>query len=727
MKRFFVTLTAVLLLFATLISCGDGNTTDTTAAVTTDGATTTEPAQGEDLPDNANPVAEKTMVWPEGQMFPTFSAPDGKLTAFVKDGITDGELMTLSCMEGLVNAVQTRMVILEGGTEGWLGSTKMKYTKVGGNDRYAKIKELAEGSVAGVVIYNDTKQSEMLALACTVANTMRAIPIQKGIYTIWKRKGIELPVLADLTELEFKNKLEIYQYMYDYWWAKCNHRLVLVQRNGLFQMRDLAAATGSAVIHLSCNETKDPKEVKLFKKFLADLEPGKSIITGWYEDQERELMVVASQCGLSCVPSDFFSNGTVFAQDEEIKINAVPDMPELENKIYIAYFLSDGDNIQYDMGAMKEYWTNNLSRKGQVAINWTISPALVDIAPGMMNFYYKNASDKECFVCGPSGMGYSMPINTFGPRAGASNFKNDDFTKYIELTNTYLQKSGLRAVTIWDNLSKSQREIYSSVGTYLYGITVQNFTNASLSLKYTGVVNNMLIQQMTPAYYANNAEGTNPLSNIQGDIKNAVSYLKYNGKTPVFVATQVSVWAYHDVSQVVQLEKTLSDYYAKTYGEDVVEFVRADHFFNLYYQANGLPFDLTLTSGISASATSNSGDADLTTDGTPSDKSIWVASDKGAQSVTYDLGGTYDLSRVMLYNAETNGLDKSLNTKSFTVEVSSDGKTFTKVAQVKDNTESFLEVKFDAVSGSYLRINITEAGADDVARIADINIYGAVK
>ena len=266
MKRFLVNLIAVLLLFATLISCGDKGGTDTTTAE--GDVTATEPSTEENIPDNANPVAEKTMVWPEGQMFPTFSAPDGKLTAFVKDGITDGELVTLSCMEGLVNAVKTRMVILEGATESWLGATKMKYTKVSGADRYAKIKELAEGSVAGVVLYNDSKQGEMLSLACTVANTMRAIPIQKGIYTIWKRKGIELPILADLTELEFNNKLEIYQYLYDNYWEKCNHRLVLVQRTGLFQMRDLAAATGSAVLHLSCNESKDPKEVKLFKKFL---------------------------------------------------------------------------------------------------------------------------------------------------------------------------------------------------------------------------------------------------------------------------------------------------------------------------------------------------------------------------------------------------------------------------------------------------------------------------
>ena len=103
----------------------------------------------------------------------------------------------------------------------------------------------------------------------------------------------------------------------------------------------------------------------------------------------------------------------------------------------------------------------------------------------------------------------------------------------------------------------------------------------------TGVVNGKLIQQMTPGYFAKNAEGTTPLTDIERDIKNAVSYQKYDGSKPVFVSAQVSVWAFHDADEVAALEKDLSEYYAGIYGGDVVEFVRADHYFELYNKANG--------------------------------------------------------------------------------------------------------------------------------------------
>lgn len=728
MKNALKTFTVLFLLVAMLVSCQTGATitpgsddTNNDPDVTTTAKDNTEPLS-EPLA-----VANKNMTWPESQVFPTFSEPEGKLIAF-PSGIlsSDLEMAALSCMEGLVNSVKTRMVILEGGTGTWLSAYGFKCTTANESNAYDYIKDLCKDSVAGVVIYSNAKNEEYLNLACTVANTMRAIPLPLNLYKKWVRKGIDLPIVADISDLEYTKTVDIYKYMYENYWDKCNHDVIVVQRPGLrVHMRDLAAAVGGAVVHLSCS-SNDSAEVKLFKKFLNDMTPGKSIVTGWYEDQERELMTVASQCGLSCVPADFFSNGTVFAQDLDIAIPAVPDMPELENKIYIAYFLSDGDNIQYDMGAMREYWDNNYSQRGKVAVNWTISPALVDIAPGMMNYYYTKATDSECFVAGPSGLGYSMPMNSWGANVG-NNFRSDDkFTAYIQMTNRYLQQSGLRVVTIWDNLSTSQRKIYSSEGTYLYGLTVQHFTNGSLNAGYTGVTNDMLIIQQTPGYYANNSEGTNPLSNISGDIRGAVSYLKYNGTAPVFVATQVSVWAYHDVRKVVELEESLSDYYAKIYGADVVEFVRADHFFNLYYEANGMPFDLTLKSGLTASATSNSDAAALTVDGTPSGESIWIASENGAQSVTYSLGGSYDVTEVALYHAETNGLEASLNTKAFTVEVSSDGTNWTKAAEVNDNSASWNDVQFEAINGSYVRITITDAGSDGIARIADIDIYGKI-
>ncbi len=667
-------------------------------------------------------ISEKNLDWPDDQIFPYFSEPEDELIAFPDNILSHKEMVALASLQGFVNAIETRVAILAGDVSKWLGDYGYRYKTVSGEDVYRYIKELCKDSVAGVVLYSDELSAEYINIAASIGNTMNALPLTAEDYDKWCSEGIALPVLADIRGLAYDNPTEIYKYFFDNYWDDCNKRIIFVQRPGLaFEMRDLAAATGSAVVYLSCT---GGTETWLFKQYLNDMTPGKSIVTGWYADQERELMNAAGKCGLSCVPSDFFSNATVFAQKQDIAVPTVPDMPELENKIYIAYFLSDGDNIQYDMHAMREFWDNNSSQKGKVPVNWTISPALVDIAPGMMNYYYRGATDTECFVCGPSGMGYTMPKNTFGKYTGNQFPDSKKFAAYVDMTNRYLQKSGLRTVTIWDNLSITQRNIYTERGTYLYGLTVQHFTDSSLKKRFTGVTNDMLIMQMTPGYFAQNAEGNHPLTKIGDIINDAVNYLKYDGSKPVFVATQVSVWGYHNIGDVVALEEYLSDYYEEIYGKDVVEFVRADHFYNLYYEANKLPQDITLRSELTATATSGSDKAMLTADGTCYGESIWTAEAEGVQSITYSLGGTYEVNEVAVYHAEANGLDASLNTKSFTVEVSTDNVNWTTAAEVKGNTASWSDVQFKSVKASYLRIAINEAGSDNIARIADVDIYG---
>ncbi len=668
---------------------------------------------------NDNPSAG--FYWPKGKIFPSFSKPEGELIAFPQDLFPAEEMMALACLQGFANKIKTGAVILDGDVEAWLNEYGFTWKRATRENAYDYIRKLIEGAVDGAVLYSTELSREYMNLASSVGNTMRALPLTEEVYNRWAQNGIELPVLADLRNLTFKEPADMYRWFFDNYWNNCTHRILVVQRTDLaFQMRDLASAVGGAVIYLSC---AGGAETRLFKKYLNTMTPGESIITGWYAGQERELMTVAAQCGLSCVPSDFFRNPTVFAQKIHVKSPAVPKQPELENKIYIAYFLSDGDNIQYDMGAMRLFWNDNRRHRGQVAVNWTISPALVDIAPGMMNYYYADATDKECFVCGPSGMGYTMPVNTFGANTGIQFLSDKKFSSYVSLSDRYLQKAGLRAVTVWDNLTPSQRRIYSGA-SYLYGLTVQNFTNASLWIHYTGVKNNMLFMQMTPAYFASNAEGTTPITRIENDIDEAVKYMRYNGQAPVFVAAQSSVWAFHNIEDVIYLEKHLSDKYAETYGEDVVEFVRADHFFNLYYEAHGLPQDVKLKPGFTANA-SGGENADLTCDGVCSADSMWTAAEPGEQSVTYSLGGEYAIEKISLYHAEAAGLDPSLNTKAFRIETSADGESWSEATSVKGNTESRTTVRFSPKKASFVRVTVTDPGADGIARIADIDIFGS--
>jgi hypothetical protein len=153
-------------------------------------------------------------------------------------------------------------------------------------------------------------------------------------------------------------------------------------------------------------------------------------------------------------------------------------MPALSNMAYIAMFISDGDNIQYMQRALRRIWDANATNRGKVAMNWTVAPGLVDIGPGILNYYYSTATPLDCFVTGPSGMGYMMPVNTLRePGAPVGEFLKDGdrADAYARLTQTYLDRAGLRVVTIWDNATPRQRAAYAEHCRSLLGATVHNF------------------------------------------------------------------------------------------------------------------------------------------------------------------------------------------------------------------------------------------------------------
>lgn len=722
-------LTAALLLPSVIACQSSVSTVDTAAteASTTPGVTTKVP-DGYPYPTTPQTPSAANLSWEAGQIFPTFPEGAGELDVIVGNNLTNEEMIAYTCLQGQVNARGIRMAVYVDSVEEWAkvyGYTANKATTRSQRDEIVK-KYASE--ITGVVLYTSRQArtcADFANLATTVANSKGAIPLTESLYQAWRTRGIDLPVVEDLTDLELEDKIDVYNYLYTNYWKDCSKRLLFIQDPTFHQMRDLAAATGAAVIHLSCS-AEDAQELRIIKKFFNDLTPGESMLMGW-NGQERELMTTAAQYGLSCVPADYFCSPSLFAREMDVKINAVPDLPGLENKIYIAFYFSDGDNIQYNMNAMKEYWDNSSRYRGQIPINWTISPALLEVAPGMMNYYYQSATEKECFVSGPSGLGYTIPVNSFGANQGNNFTNNEYFTAFTRLTNRYLAATGLRAVTIWDNLSASQREIYTTEGTYLYGLTVQNLVNGSLNLGYTGITNDMLIQQLTPGYFAKNEEGTNPLTDMTGDIERAVRHLGYDGTAPVFISCQVSVWGFHNVPEVISFEKHLSDKYEAIYGEDVVEFVRADHYFNLYNQANGMPYDLTLRSDISVSASTASDNAALAADGTP--ETVWEATEDGEQWLMFDFGETYSLSEVSVFFAEMEGEKYTAadNVQAMTVEVSTDGKSWTEVASLADNAEAWVCLSFEAVEGRYLRITVTDFGESGIARIADVNVNGVAK
>lgn len=637
------------------------------------------------------------LLWPEDRLLPCFLPPTTLKTLDMPAiGLSDQERIMCCALQGLVNRTRPRILLYNHKEEAitiWPTANNLKTSAV--SSAYALVKQF-KGEINGLVLYSTEKSEHYANLAMTIAGLDRLLPVTAEIQEKLKKNNMEFEVKVDLTKLTYSSAKDIYNYLYNNYWSRCNHRLLISERPLIPYVHDIGVACGSACVYL---DPRNSGENTVLEKMLKTMTPGRDFVFGWFPE-ERSGMGAATKFGLTTVPGDFFENASVYsAVNKPVKIMPVPKRPKLENKVYASIYLSDGDNAQYCEHAMAKIFEQG--GRGKLALNWTISPALVDIAPNMLNYYYKKATANDCFVSGPSGLGYIMPYN----KITNSYYRTAQLDAYTKLTNRYLEKSGLRVITIWDDINDVQRKNYGENCTYLYGLTNNHGSRATLSKRLAYV-------PFSPDY-APSSESVR--DHWKGDIN------KFNGTAPVFVTGQVSVWdaGPDKLASLPGLVDALSP------GNVLI--VRADHWFSYYCEANRLPFNLCMLQNAVVTSSPVKTKVEYATNGTPSDGYMWISSEtNGTAWVQMDFQENFKISRYVIRHAEAGGLEPQLNTRDFTVEVSLDGQDWTTIGTYTDNLAPVTEASLaTTVTARYVRVNVTNGGADGIVRIGDIEIYGA--
>lgn len=650
------------------------------------------------------------LCWPEDRLLPLFLPPATSLRAvdMVSSSLTDEERVMLCTFQGIVNRTCPRILLYNHNEEPrttWPTAHNLRASTVSASRAYALVK-LYVDEFNGLVLYSNERSEHYSNLAATIAGLERLLPVTADIRAKLVAAGVDLPVVVDLTTLTMNNALGVYTYLYDNYWSRCNHRLLISLRPTIPYVHDIGAACGSACVWL---DPRNGSERLLLDKMLRDMTPGRDFVLGWYPE-ERSGVGEATRYGLSTVPADFFENTTVYsAVSGPVKIAPVPKRPKLENKVYATVYISDGDNIQYCQHAMAKIFEQ--SGRGKIPLNWTISPALAAISPMMLNYYYRKATTNDCFVSGPSGLGYAMPYDAHNARYYASSTSANLIAPYTQMTQRYLERSGLRVVTIWDNVSSTQRKVYADNCPYLYGLTINDWERQAGRLTYSIQDDHLPIAPLYPCY----ANGVDVITDFfNRDIKN------FTGTEPMFVTGQATVWD-AGPDKLVELKDKLN---ALSPGN--VSIVRADHWFSLYSEAHHLPFNLAMLQDVEITSSPASTKADLAADGSPSEDYIWISkADETDVWVQFDFKEPYTLSRYVVRHAEAAGLAPQLNSRDFTIETSLDGQTWTIAGSHALNTAPVTDATINPVQARYLRVNVTNAGADGIARIADIEVYGA--
>ncbi len=512
---------------------------------------------------------ETGIRWAEGQVIPHFSKPAETLDGLsvASREMPDTEKMMFAALQGIVNKNQPRIYLFDVEREG-----KYKWSKILGlnineyqPEKQWELVRKYKKELSGVILYSTEKSRHYMNLAATVGGLRNALPVTPNEYNRLVGEGINLPVLVDLTPLSLTTPAEIYNYLYDVYWDECTKRLLVSLNDHIpANIRDIAVASKAAIIWL---DPRNAEENTVLKRFLGDMKAGESIILGWWAE-ERAGIGIGTEYGISTIPADFYENATVHAGlPHKIEFPVAPEKPKLENKIYITIFMSDGDNVQYCQHAMSQLWDDK--SRGSIPINWTISPGLVDIGPGILNYYYRTATSNDCFASGPSGLGYMLIYDAHNYKWNLTN--PSLFQKYARLTQRYLEKSGLRVITIWDQINEEQMDIFARECPYLYGVTQQDWERQQGKIPSFIKQNKLAFIPNYPCY----ANGVDVIYNMNKD-----TIASFDGSHPVFLAAQGESWKMRPENLLALKERL------EQLSPGNIIFCRGDHFFALYNEAN---------------------------------------------------------------------------------------------------------------------------------------------
>ena len=206
-------------------------------------------------------------------------------------------------------------------------------------------------------------------------------------------------------------------------------------------MRDLAVALSSVVVASGPGGG--------YELALEHARPG-GLVFGWDRYAEYDFVVRASQHGLTLVPADWLLNlplymsgdtGLAFDLPERADARQVSDRADDPDARYVAFILSDGDNLCWttgDLTTRKDMWAS--PSRGKIPFGW--GAALVDAMqtnPYAVEFLRSTASPNDELVQYSTGYCY---LDKFGKTRGG----REALARMLNANHPFLEVLGARVM-----------------------------------------------------------------------------------------------------------------------------------------------------------------------------------------------------------------------------------------------------------------------------------------
>jgi len=302
----------------------------------------------------------------------------------------------------------------------------------------------------------------------SIATTLAGI--NRALLTDHKLEGHE--VAYDFHNNQLTNKAQAYRWALTEALPKCDHHQSVYLDEGLSWLRDYAMQQKLFAFNL--DPLNDPQDGGLLDEILSHY-PAQTRVFGWAsgafarKDKQQNGVTVEnalvnrlSKRGMMLVPADYAGNLSFYIQTRshvtKFEQHRLQRNPSLEpGKRYVLLVVSDGDNLQYNLGLMRTCWEHYQTL--HIPFAWTISPQLVEVAPAVLQFYYQETAARggwSEFIAGPSGYGYVNP----------GSLNSVQLMEFVRQTRQVCQRADIRSVAILDKGSRPAAQVFGFIQAY---------------------------------------------------------------------------------------------------------------------------------------------------------------------------------------------------------------------------------------------------------------------
>ena len=267
------------------------------------------------------------------------------------------------------------------------------------------------GQVKGVIRFSLANRCELpLAVMLAGLEDAVAVPDESPHLDAFLAR---LPVLADVRG-RFTTRWEASCWALRELMPRCNHRAVFSQNDtndqrdaDLFSL-DLAVAERMFVFNLDFWQARAPRHFALIQDILACLEP-MSPMYGWGTSEAAMMVAMGPSSTFlicaGCPNLSFHKKVPLRHGPLRARRRFRPEDARLENRHYVTFMVNEGDTLKW-MGSVMGAGRWLEPERGQLPVNWGISPFIDEHFPGLMEYFYESSGEQDVLVSSISGYGY---------------------------------------------------------------------------------------------------------------------------------------------------------------------------------------------------------------------------------------------------------------------------------------------------------------------------------